>query len=267
MTPLDFKKVGPGTCWNELRSENLLAVPNLIEKVHAATDEIDRLKQQLAECQAQEAKLREAVNHVIANGVGTHSILTLINALAIPRDATALNELIEDNVAERTAEVEKQLDAMRKAWNVDELIAERTASLTAEVERLKAALTPKPPRDDLVPHAYELEATHNNAEFWYRAGHSEEAAAKGESVICMAQAVFAWKNAAYAKAKEAMKLRQQNAELTAQRDAAMKDAERWRKARKTGVAKRGATDLIVVYNERADEAIDAAIANGKGGAA
>lgn len=73
------------------------------------TDTIESLRQQLAECQARGEKLREAVNHVVANGVGTHSILTLINALALPNDDTCLNELI----------------------------AERTASLTAEVKRLK----------------------------------------------------------------------------------------------------------------------------------
>lgn len=66
------------------------------------------------------------------------------------------------------------------------------------------------PREGLVPHdAYQLEATHNNAEYWYKWGHSKEAAEKGESVICMAQAVFAWRNAAYAKAEEVTTLTRQ----------------------------------------------------------
>lgn len=225
-------------------------------------EEIEALHQQLAECQAANGKLRGFVERYLAENDTTEfgctchpgegyicgtcrtfdRQLPLRQALALPNDATALNELI----AERTRIIKEEFE--RECNDVDwllnrlcfagdnfrtdggslrlqmlvelfeQFIAERTASLTAEVERLKAALTPKPPRDDLVPHAYELEATHNNAEFWYRAGHSEEAAAKGESVICMAQAVFAWKNAAYAKAEEAMKLQGQNAELTAQRD-------------------------------------------------
>lgn len=74
------------------------------------------------------------------------------------------------------------------------------------------------PREGLVPHAYQLEATHNNAEYWYKWGHSEEAAAKGESVICMAQAVFAWRNAAYSKAEEV-------ATLTKQRYLAVEELE------------------------------------------
>lgn len=96
-------------------------------------------------------------------------------------------------------------------------------ALREQVAQLKDALTPKPPRDDLVPHAYELEPTHNNAEFWYKAGHSEEARLKGKSVIFMAQAVFAWKNAAYAKAEEEMALRQQLTTLQS-KSAALVDA-------------------------------------------
>lgn len=77
------------------------------------------------------------------------------------------------------------------------------------------------PREGLVPHAYQLEATHNNAEYWYKLGHSKEAAEKGESVICMAQAVFAWRNAAYAKAEEVTT-------ITKQRDLAVEALENCR---------------------------------------
>jgi len=74
----------------------------------------------------------------------------------------------------------------------------------AEIERLKVAITPQPLPEGLVTYGKELEPARINADFWYKAGHSEEARLKGESIICMAQAVFAWKNAAYAMAEKKM---------------------------------------------------------------
>jgi hypothetical protein len=56
-----------------------------------------------------------------------------------------------------------------------------------------------------VPHAFMLEATRRNAEFWRAGGHNE--ADKGRALLCLEQAVNAWKNAAYANAKEVLLLR------------------------------------------------------------
>ncbi|HNV19939.1 MAG TPA: hypothetical protein PKJ52_09865, partial [Rectinema sp.] len=86
--------------------------------------------------------------------------------------------------------------------------------LKRQLAEAKLSLTPQEPPEGLVPYGHSLEPTRQNADFWYKAGHSEEAKRKGESVICMAQAVFAWKNAAYAKAEKEMLLENQIAELT-----------------------------------------------------
>jgi len=89
------------------------------------------------------------------------------------------------------------------------------ADLSKQLADALTALTPQPPPDNLVAHGLDLEPTRQNADFWYKAGHSEEAKVSGESVICMAQAVFAWKNAAYAKAEDVMKLEKQLAQALA----------------------------------------------------
>lgn len=92
----------------------------------ANPSELESLKQQLAECQATNGKLREALEFLwnIIDDIDTYSDMaksdnslfrTLVErrqALALPNNATALNELI----------------------------AARTASLTAEVERLKSGV-------------------------------------------------------------------------------------------------------------------------------
>jgi len=93
---------------------------------------------------------------------------------------------------------------------------EEVGAAREEIERLKVAITPQPPPEGLVPHGHMLEPTRINAEFWYKAGHSEEAKAKGESIICMAQAVFAWKNAAYSKAEDCLQLQEQLAQAQAE---------------------------------------------------
>lgn len=137
-------------------------------------------KKQLAAAQADNKRLRDAARYGQLYAPSGSLAQDVINsALAQPYDTSALDAYVAEKVKESHKVV---------------------------------------PREGLVPHAYQLEATHNNAEFWYRAGHSEEARAKGESVICMAQAVFAWRNAAYAKAEEI-------AELTRQRDEAQKAAD------------------------------------------
>ena len=93
-------------------------------------------------------------------------------------------------------------------------LEEERDELKRQLAEAKLSLTPQEPPEGLVPYGHSLEPTRQNADFWYKAGHSEEAKRKGESVICMAQAVFAWKNAAYAKAEKEMLLENQIAELT-----------------------------------------------------
>lgn len=109
-----------------------------------AQGQIEFLDKKLAECQAQEAKLREALDAVqqVANrseGIaGWHlngdiaswdSILPEVDeALAISNDATALNELI----TERTKTQKEYYESVFQDG------ANRIAELTAEVERLMA---------------------------------------------------------------------------------------------------------------------------------
>lgn len=97
-------------------------------------------------------KTRGALAYVKANGrdnpnlmesTAWHGLAAADKALALPRDTSALDKY----VAEKVKESHKVI-----------------------------------PREGLVPHAYQLEATHNNAEYWYKWGHSKEAAEKGESV-------------------------------------------------------------------------------------
>lgn len=171
MTPLDFKKVGPGTCWNELRSDNLLAVPNLIEKVHAAARAIESLRQQLAECQATNGKLRNSLNKFgehthtcdcvvdgeIPENEDEHDVCTcgFSKALAIPNDATALNELIAERTASLTAEVERLrlFDNLAKEYglsvfaDITELTAQRDEALSAIEFAYKVAVE----HDDRIP--------------------------------------------------------------------------------------------------------------------
>lgn len=135
----------------------------------------DYYGKQLATSQLRETQLRDDLEAIAAGSIKIPAREYAMHALALPTDTSALDAY----VAEKVKESHKVI-----------------------------------PREGLVPHAYQLEATHNNAEYWYKWGHSEEMAAKGESVICMAQAVFAWRNAAYSKAKEV-------ATLTRQRDLAV----------------------------------------------
>lgn len=114
--------------------------------------EIESLRQQLAECQATNWKLREALDAVqqVANrseGIaGWHlngdiaswdSILPEVDeALALPNDATALNELI----AERTASLTSELQSTSLQMITDfGQYHEKVKELTAEVERKMSA--------------------------------------------------------------------------------------------------------------------------------
>jgi hypothetical protein len=108
---------------------------------------------------------------------------------------------------------ERNQTAAKYMQELNETEAERD-ELKRQLAEAKLSLTPQEPPEGLVPYGHSLEPTRQNADFWYKAGHSEEAKRKGESVICMAQAVFAWKNAAYAKAEKEMLLENQIAELT-----------------------------------------------------
>ena len=174
-------------------------------------------KQQLAECQATNGKLREALSQVREgclftddNGqigvsseaqIDTQLFDEICEALALPNDSTALNELI----------------------------AERTASLTAEVERLKNNLEASVASIDGITQQYELRLTADRSE------------------------------------------------LTAQRDAAMKDAERYRWLRSEHAINDPMAAVVWKRNydrkesewvntsdvHSLDRAIDAAIANCK----
>lgn len=115
--------------------------------------ELESLRQQLAECQATNWKLREALDAVqqVANSsegiAGWHlngdiaswdSILPEVDeALAIPNDATALNELIAEAKEQGKSEALEQVRHFVSVRDERDKLAERTASLTAEVERLK----------------------------------------------------------------------------------------------------------------------------------
>lgn len=115
-------------------------------------------------------------------------------------DGAAKQASLCDIVSQVKSGVVEQLGYNAARAELEATIAEKAA----EIERLKDALTPKPAPEGLVPHGFMLESTRQNAEFWYKAGNSEEAKTKGESIICMAQAVFAWKNAAYAMAEKVL---------------------------------------------------------------
>jgi len=115
----------------------------------------------------------------------------------------------------RLKDLNVELTAKCNWYNSDGARLERERDeLKRQLAEAKLSLTPQEPPEGLVPYGHSLEPTRQNADFWYKAGHSEEAKRKGESVICMAQAVFAWKNAAYAKAEKEMLLENQIAELT-----------------------------------------------------
>jgi hypothetical protein len=82
-------------------------------------------------------------------------------------------------------------------------LASETAELRAKLEVAEEALKPKPLPEGLVPHAYQLAATIQNADYWYQWGH--KALDTGTAVMCMEQSMFAWKNAALAKSEDLMK--------------------------------------------------------------
>ncbi|MFA6903344.1 MAG: hypothetical protein WC236_09700 [Gallionellaceae bacterium] len=107
----------------------------------------------------------------------------------------------------------KELEAANsERLEVHRLLSAETIAKFAAIKELEAAkrriadaesaLIPKQLPDGLVPHAYGFEATIRNAEYWYGWGHKE--ADTGKAVMCMAQAMFAWKNAALATAEERM---------------------------------------------------------------
>lgn len=82
------------------------------------TDTIESLRQQLAECRATNGKLREALKRL--DSVAHISCGSVTEALALPNDATALNELIAERTEELTAEVEKwKLTAEQHKENYD----------------------------------------------------------------------------------------------------------------------------------------------------
>lgn len=94
-----------------------------------AQGQIEFLDKKLAECQAQEAKLREALKRL--DSVAHISCGSVTEALALPNDATALNELI----AERTKTQKEYYESVFQDG------ANRIAELTAEVEYWKTIRT------------------------------------------------------------------------------------------------------------------------------
>lgn len=95
MIPLDFRKVGPGTCLNELRKDNLLAVPNLVEKIHSAADEIEQLRAELAAAQADNKRLRDALKvatSICWSNFSDSQEIVLTEALATTSQDDALRE-------------------------------------------------------------------------------------------------------------------------------------------------------------------------------
>lgn len=108
----------------------------------------------------------------------------------------------------RTELAKAQKENKQKSAHLDERharVAElksRAEAAEARVKELEAALMPKPLPEGLVPHAYGLASTIQNADYWYKAGHEEPNTAK--AVMHMAQAMFAWKNAALSQAERLM---------------------------------------------------------------
>lgn len=106
------------------------------------TDTIESLRQQLAECRATNGKLREALFfNQDANTLNTQKqdrAFTLTGeALALPNDATALNELIAERTKELAAEVERL-----KKQSANRLIGVCTAGLSNdELRQQNAELT------------------------------------------------------------------------------------------------------------------------------
>lgn len=116
--------------------------------------ELESLRQQLAECQATNWKLREALDAVqqVANSsegiAGWHlngdiaswdSILPEVDeALALPNDATALSELIAERTASLTAEVERLKDCWSAEGAQVDTLRQQNAELTAQRDALLA---------------------------------------------------------------------------------------------------------------------------------
>ena len=117
----------------------------------SGASEIESLRQQLAESQAREAKRITAMQAAWNNeycsfgpeGL-TEAQKQFSSALALPNDATALNELIAERTKELTAEVERLkvdfvrainggLEHQKKAG----VIRQQNAELTAQLEALK----------------------------------------------------------------------------------------------------------------------------------
>ena len=102
MNELDFKRIGPPKqTYMSDQQTHAEAMSVIAEKV----DEIESLKQQLAESQAVNAKLREVLVELACLGNGERfgnstGNQIAIEALALPSDTTALNELISKVTAE-----------------------------------------------------------------------------------------------------------------------------------------------------------------------
>ncbi len=92
--------------------------------------------------------------------------------------------------------------------------ADAIESLTRRVSELEDALTPKPAPDGLVPYGLSLEPSRQNAEYWFTAGRKEMD--RGKAVLCVSQAMYAWKNAAYAMAEELAKTQAERDALRAE---------------------------------------------------
>lgn len=105
---------------------------------------IESLRQQLAESQAREAKRITAMQAAWNNeycsfgpeGL-TEAQKQFSSALALPNDATALNELIAERTKELTAELEETRLQMITDFGQYQEAHEKVKELTAEVERLR----------------------------------------------------------------------------------------------------------------------------------
>lgn len=198
-----------------------------VKKIRDQESELESLRQQLAECQATNGKLRsdmslfldsheecEDFDGFTAQIVSMDDYHKAQEALALPNDATVLNELI----AERTKELERMLEFTSEQHRS---VLKSHDELTAEVERQ---------REQLFHIVKECDASATQSKRILRIK------SRAESTLSGAAPDFSSvKDRREDKIRHIGQLnylndqlRQQNAKLTAQRDAAMKDAERWR---------------------------------------
>lgn len=242
------------------------------EAIRGKNKEIESIRQQLAECQATNLQMRGLVDQFLVEndttefGCACHPgegytcgtcrtfdrQLPLREALALPNDATALNELI----AERTKTQKEYYESVFQDG------ANRIAELTAEVERLKENYdlaigitnTTLSVSDELRQQNAELTA---KVESYKTAWEQSESTCRDLT------------------GKVIHNLRNENAELTAQRDAAEDEAGRMRAEsadargyaldleRRLRTAEACAERYRILEGTECDSAIDAAIANCK----